>query len=489
MQDFVLIGHTHFFKTDFSTFYPSFYTHAIAWLTMGKAAAKKSYSTEYLGNLLDKIIELEQNGETHGVPTGNLVTNIIIEYAMTFFDEELEELFAGTTIAFYRYVDDIYFAYDNPRDLVQIKQSLQKITVKYDLELNNKKTRDISYGEINRNSKLLNYLSNIHVTNKTRQSKFRSIFEDYFTIANEEILNGIKGSKKIIYTSLQFFLSRLNKGNQYKALKALITPNTNNELPILWKLVQLVLLDANSAENFVHLIEEIQKIENENWPNKESKKVVTNYFHKSICENPLNQRLFNILYNSLKLNKSEEAYFIFILFQKFNCNLSNEQLVQILNLSGKDSKADYLGQIDDFNWLMILQNVFRNMEEDKLHKNIDIYQKIIKLIYYMLFQKDLDNNIYLDNAEKQGNQKDKYEKEKQNVINNYFQTDHWLLKYELIYNYQRGNLLFRRYVDNFLANKGSAVNIFNAQTFNNPSATAISRFFVKLLSLDYSFSG
>lgn len=45
MQDFILIGHSHFFKTDFSTFYHSFYTHALAWLIMTKNKAKKIKKT------------------------------------------------------------------------------------------------------------------------------------------------------------------------------------------------------------------------------------------------------------------------------------------------------------------------------------------------------------------------------------------------------------------------------------------------------------
>lgn len=97
IQDYILIGHSNFFKTDFTNFYPSFYSHAIAWLTMGKNHAKKCRKYKYLGNQLDKVIELEQDGETHGVPTGNLVTRIIVEYAMSFFDKELESKFNGTT--------------------------------------------------------------------------------------------------------------------------------------------------------------------------------------------------------------------------------------------------------------------------------------------------------------------------------------------------------------------------------------------------------
>lgn len=41
IQDKILFGYTYFYKTDFSNFYHTFYTHAIAWLINGKENAKK----------------------------------------------------------------------------------------------------------------------------------------------------------------------------------------------------------------------------------------------------------------------------------------------------------------------------------------------------------------------------------------------------------------------------------------------------------------
>lgn len=40
--------------------------------------------------MVDKLVEFEQDAETHGVPTGNLVTNIVMEYAMSFLIRNLK---------------------------------------------------------------------------------------------------------------------------------------------------------------------------------------------------------------------------------------------------------------------------------------------------------------------------------------------------------------------------------------------------------------
>lgn len=465
MQDYILVGHFYFFKTDFSTFYHSFYTHALAWLIEKKDNAKKHRDLTYFGNMIDKLIEFEQDGETHGVPTGNLVTNIVIEYAMSFFDKELEDRLSETTVDFYRYVDDIYFGYDNPKDLIKIKKALQDLTVKYAIELNNTKTESISYNEINRSSQLLDYFANIKIHKVESIKRFSKIFNNFFAIANEEILSGIKGSKKLLFSSLQYFLHSLNKANQKKALKALIKTTSNIELPFIFKLIQLALNDSRIAERFIHLLEEIQKEEKTIWPQDENERIVSVYLHKEFNKEQLNSRLNYQLLHYLRENKSEEAYFIFVLMQKLDWNLSVNQLAKIMNISTSSYQIndDYLARIDDFNWLMILENLIRIMNrEDNTSSNVVILYDSIEKIDSILNDSD---------------------------INNYFGTKHWLLKYELIYIYKYGNTNLNKYVDDFYSLSGNK-NIFDISTFRNDSSNSnVNRFFIGLLDNGYSFSG
>lgn len=467
MQDYILIGHSYFFKTDFATFYHSFYTHALAWLIEGKENAKNNRKIVYFGNMIDKLVEFEQDAETHGVPTGNLVTNIVMEYAMSFFDKELEDRLSETTVDFYRYVDDIYFGYDDPKELVEIKKALQDLTVKYAIELNNTKTESISYNEINRSSQLLDYFANIKIHKIESIKRFSKIFNNFFAIANEEILSGIKGSKKLMFSSLQYFLHFLSKSNQKNALKALIKTTSDVEFPFILKIIQLALNDSRIAERFIHLLEEIQKEEKKIWSQDENKRIVSMYLHKVFEKDPLNFRLNYRLLHCLRENKSEEAYFIFVLIQKLDWNLSVDQLAKIMNISFNKElnqiSDDYLARVDDFNWLMILENLMRIMnKEDDSTSNAAVLYKAIEKIDNMLGQSD---------------------------VNNYFGTKHWLLKYELIYIYEYGNTNLNKYVDAFYSSSKNK-NIFDISTFkNNSSNSKVNEFFIGLLDNGYSFSG
>ena len=61
------------------------------------------------GKSLDKLIQNSQSGETHGLPTGNLITRIIAEVYMCKFDEMLLDI-NNNGYSFSRFVDDIVFA-------------------------------------------------------------------------------------------------------------------------------------------------------------------------------------------------------------------------------------------------------------------------------------------------------------------------------------------------------------------------------------------
>ena len=465
MQDYILIGHSYFFKTDFSTFYHSFYTHALAWLIEGKSKAKQKHTLKLFGNKLDKLIELEQDGETHGVPTGNLVTNIVMEYGMSYFDKELEDRLSNTTVSFYRYVDDLYFGYDEPKDLIEIERVLQDLTVKYDIQLNNTKTQSISYGEINRSSQLLDYFSNIKIEKAVSVKRFSKIFNNYFVIANNEILAGVKGSKKLLFSSLQYFLHSLNKYNQINALKAFVNTTSDIELPFIFKLVQIALTDSRSSERFIHLLEEIQRQEESIWPHDTTKRVVFTYLHKAFSEDPLNMRLNYRLLHYLKENKSEEAYFIFVFMEKLDWKLSSSQFKRIVNIYSLNEKNKiddrYLDKIDDFNWLMILENLINLTRKNLCSADTYIFKETIKKINNMLYQDDTSN---------------------------YFGTKHWLLKYEMIYMYVYENTGLNKYINDFYASNPKYKNIFNINTFrNNISNSKVNEFFIGLLDNKYSF--
>lgn len=86
LKNRILRSGNHILKTDLSNFYPSLYTHTISWIINGKDVAKKNLQLKKItkADIIDKLITSCQYGETHGLPTGSLLTRIIAEIYVLF---------------------------------------------------------------------------------------------------------------------------------------------------------------------------------------------------------------------------------------------------------------------------------------------------------------------------------------------------------------------------------------------------------------------
>ena len=69
-------------RTDISNFYPSIYTHSIAWAIhdRDKALADKEY--KLLGNKIDRLFQYSNDGRTNGIPVGSALRKIISSIAL-----------------------------------------------------------------------------------------------------------------------------------------------------------------------------------------------------------------------------------------------------------------------------------------------------------------------------------------------------------------------------------------------------------------------
>src|SRR3546814_5011434 len=72
-------------------FYPSIYTHSIAWAILGKAHVKASHHTTafkgHFANHLDKAVGAGQEGQTIGIPIGPDTSRIIAELVAVVVEE------------------------------------------------------------------------------------------------------------------------------------------------------------------------------------------------------------------------------------------------------------------------------------------------------------------------------------------------------------------------------------------------------------------
>lgn len=134
--------------TDIKNFYPTIYTHSIAWAIHGKKQMKSgSNRNNYslLGNKLDKLFQNSRDGQTNGIPVGSLVSDIVAEIILTDIDKKLSEKLIKDElqkkVLIFRYRDDYKVLSQNPEQGKAVLHHLTKIlNQEYDLYLNSDKT-------------------------------------------------------------------------------------------------------------------------------------------------------------------------------------------------------------------------------------------------------------------------------------------------------------------------------------------------------------
>lgn len=135
-------NYKYILKTDIKNFYPSIYTHSIAWAIHTKAVARKNRSKfdKYVGLVLDKLFQYSNDGCTNGIAIGPAISDLIAEIILTEIDTETSTII-GSDIDFLgvRFKDDYRFLCQTKQDANIIIKILQKQLAKFNLTLNEKK--------------------------------------------------------------------------------------------------------------------------------------------------------------------------------------------------------------------------------------------------------------------------------------------------------------------------------------------------------------
>lgn len=134
-------------KTDISKFYPSIYTHSIAWAIHTKTIAKKSRTDKtMLGNKIDYAVQQTMHGQTVGIPIGPDTSLIIAEIIGSQIDALIKKQIPR--IKGYRYIDDMYFFFHTYSEAEKTLIKIQQILKEYELQINADKTiiRQIPHG-------------------------------------------------------------------------------------------------------------------------------------------------------------------------------------------------------------------------------------------------------------------------------------------------------------------------------------------------------
>lgn len=133
--------------TDVSRFYPSVYTHSLAWAINGKLAAKAdthSNSAAVFGNRLDFILRQSQLRQTVGMAIGPDASKIVAEILMSAVDKKFVEISRKPKPIYMRHVDDYWIGGNSQEECEKHLQNLRLALKEYQLDINEAKTRILS---------------------------------------------------------------------------------------------------------------------------------------------------------------------------------------------------------------------------------------------------------------------------------------------------------------------------------------------------------
>lgn len=141
-------------STDIKNFYPSIYTHRIAWAIEGKEESRADRSELLFGNHLDRLFQNSREGQTNGIPVGCTTSDITAEIILGTIDIRLCAVLKEKGISYTgaRYRDDYRFLCKSRSDSeVLLKVFSRLLQNEFDMLLNEDKTSiqdDVVVGSI-----------------------------------------------------------------------------------------------------------------------------------------------------------------------------------------------------------------------------------------------------------------------------------------------------------------------------------------------------
>jgi len=141
----VAYKYSYIVRADIKNFYPSIYTHSLAWAIHGKAFIRRGSNrndSKLVGNRLDKLFQGANDGCTNGVPIGPVVSDIAAELVASAVDRLLSNRIRkeGIICEAVRFKDDYRILTRTEGDARTIVKALQSSLKEYNLELSEDKT-------------------------------------------------------------------------------------------------------------------------------------------------------------------------------------------------------------------------------------------------------------------------------------------------------------------------------------------------------------
>jgi hypothetical protein len=136
--------------TDISRYYPTIYTHSIAWALHGKAFCKQNLHNKaaklLAGNILDDLVRRGQDGQSLGIPLGPDTSIVIAEIIGSAIDKELKKSIQLNDEIAFRYTDDFFIGLRDGRSAERTIADVATALSAFELELSIEKTRTLGAG-------------------------------------------------------------------------------------------------------------------------------------------------------------------------------------------------------------------------------------------------------------------------------------------------------------------------------------------------------
>lgn len=313
----LLFGGNHILNVDLSNFYHSLYTHSIPWVIMGKKNAKKERDKGF-SNKLDKLIASCQYNQTHGIPTGNILSRIISELYMCYIDSEMEN--KGYRYA--RYVDDISFPFNFEEEKDKFYRDFNKLCMKYELKINDKKTEinDFPYIHTQNKDFIFNYFKNY--SSDSKEETWIIGIKNFIDLCIDEERKGNKGAIKCIFPVIEntFKYKKINKN---KISKIFGYTNNITKFNILQFILDLSLKDSKLTNRCLSLLNYLAVKMNDK---KVVSKQVKQYFRNR------NEEIKNLLVFYNKNDYHQETYQILVYIVEYDVDiLLKKNVLNLLN--------------------------------------------------------------------------------------------------------------------------------------------------------------
>lgn len=256
---------------DLSNFYHTLYTHSIPWMIDGKVNAKSNRKHGFSNNL-DTLIRKCQYDETYGIPTGNLISKLVAELYMCYFDKKIE----NKGFKYSRYVDNICFSYSFESEEIEFLSLFRKICEEYNLIINENKTQieNFPFSNKNNKTKIFDYFNN--TDEKLTIEKWVDKIKNFIDYCISEEALGNKGAIKCIFAVLKQINPGINKINE---VFSFYSQKTN--FNIFEKILDVSLKDSRLTNNFIDLFKTLKK---KGFKKEKAERIINEYFSNNKLE-------------------------------------------------------------------------------------------------------------------------------------------------------------------------------------------------------------